>query len=334
MSLPAGSRVAVEKPFGENLESARALNALLAKALRRRWRVRAFRVDHFLGLAAVQNLFGMRLANQVLEPVWNSAHIEQIDIVWEETLGLEGRAAYYDQAGQLRDMIQNHLLQVLCLLTMELPDSLRDPELRQHEGCPPAVGAAARSGADPTRALHGGVGATDGTYRRTSMSPVSTLHVRSRPSPRSPSRSTTRDRAGTRFVVRTGKALMRSRMEVVARFRGHLERSIGWRHNGGYPERAAHRIGRGRRDQAATEQRCSRPAVPADSTHPHREATAVGAPPYSRVLLDVLAGGSVLSVRGDEAEEAWRIVTPLLQAWAENRVPLLEYEAGFAGPNF
>lgn len=130
VSLPAGSRVAVEKPFGENLESARALNALLAKACGVAGESGAFRVDHFLGLAAVQNLFGMRLANQVLEPVWNSAHIEQIDIVWEETLGLEGRAAYYDQAGQLRDMIQNHLLQVLCLLTMEPPDSLRDSELR------------------------------------------------------------------------------------------------------------------------------------------------------------------------------------------------------------
>jgi glucose-6-phosphate 1-dehydrogenase len=131
--LPPGSRIALEKPFGDNLESAIALNRLLVDVTGVAGEHEVFRVDHFLGLATVQNLLGMRLANRVLEPVWNSAHIEQVEIVWEETLGLEGRAAYYDRAGQLKDMVQNHLLQVLCLVAMEPPASLGERDLRDRK---------------------------------------------------------------------------------------------------------------------------------------------------------------------------------------------------------
>jgi hypothetical protein len=100
-------------------------------------------------LATVQNLLGLRIADRVLGPIWSSTHIEQIDVVWEETLGLEGRAAYYDHAGQLRDMIQNHLLQVLCLLAMEPPEHVREPELRDHKVALMAVVARFRPDATP-----------------------------------------------------------------------------------------------------------------------------------------------------------------------------------------
>src|SRR5262249_26043004 len=110
--LPADSQVVVEKPFGEDLDSARELNALLATLVDER---HVFRVDHFLAMTTVQNVLGTRLANRVLEPLWNSAHIDEIEIAWEESLALEGRAGYFDGVGALKDMVQNHLLQLLCL---------------------------------------------------------------------------------------------------------------------------------------------------------------------------------------------------------------------------
>src|SRR5690606_19765520 len=105
VGLHPGSRLVVEKPFGEDLDSAMRLNRLLANLLPEQ---AVFRVDHFLAMTTVQNVLGSRLANRILEPIWNSAHIEEVEIVWEETLALEGRASYYDTAGALKDMVQNH----------------------------------------------------------------------------------------------------------------------------------------------------------------------------------------------------------------------------------
>jgi glucose-6-phosphate 1-dehydrogenase len=333
--LPPGSRIVVEKPFGEDLDSAVALNALLAQACGDAGEWGAFRVDHFLGLASVQNLLGMRLANRVLEPVWNSTHIEQIDVVWEETLGLEGRAAYYDQTGQLRDMIQNHLLQVLSLLTMEPPDALREPELRDRKVAllrsvrppPPAKMAeltrrarytAGRSGDRelPSYVHEPGVDRERGTETLAEV----TFDIDNE-------RWT-----GTRFVVRTGKALSRPRMEVVARFRPVPQQTS----SGDTPTPAPNELHIGLGEDDAIKLHLNGAAADAP---PHLapltltgQPPASSLPPYGRVLLDVLTGDSVLSVRGDEAEQAWRIVDPVLQAWAEDRVPMLEYEAGSTGP--
>ena len=123
VGLPTGSRVVLEKPFGEDLDSAIRLNELLARVVGVAGEGAVFRVDHVLGMATVQNLLAVRLANRVLEPVWNSAHIEEVELLWEETLGLEGRANFYDRTGALKDVIQNHLLQVMCLVAMEPPVS-------------------------------------------------------------------------------------------------------------------------------------------------------------------------------------------------------------------
>ena len=128
--LPVGSQVVLEKPFGEDLASAIKLNRLLASVASED---EIFRVDHFLAMTTVQTLLGTRLANRVLEPIWNSAHIEEIEIVWEESLALEGRAAYYDGVGALKDMVQNHLLQILCLVAMEPPISLGERDLRDRK---------------------------------------------------------------------------------------------------------------------------------------------------------------------------------------------------------
>ena len=123
--LPPGSRVVVEKPFGEDLDGAVGLNALLARAAAAPASRPPSASTTSWAWRACRTCSGCVSPTALLEPVWNSAHIEQVDIVWEETLGLEGRAGYYDHAGQLRDMIQNHLLQVLCLTAMEPPTRWR-----------------------------------------------------------------------------------------------------------------------------------------------------------------------------------------------------------------
>jgi glucose-6-phosphate 1-dehydrogenase len=122
----------LEKPFGEDLDSAVELNRLLARVAGGAGEQAVFRVDHALALATVQNLLGVRLANRALEPLWNSTHIEQVDNLWEETLALEGRASY-DNTGALKDVIQNHLLQVLCLIAMEPPISLGERDFRDRK---------------------------------------------------------------------------------------------------------------------------------------------------------------------------------------------------------
>ncbi|MGW9001506.1 glucose-6-phosphate dehydrogenase, partial [Streptomyces koyangensis] len=128
--LPSGSQIVLEKPFGEDLAGVVELNKLLADFLPER---SVFRVDHFLAMTTVQNVLGSRLANRVLESLWNSTHIAEVEIIWDETLALEGRAGYYDGVGALRDMLQNHLVQLLCLVAMEPPISLGERDLRDRK---------------------------------------------------------------------------------------------------------------------------------------------------------------------------------------------------------
>src|SRR3712207_2485652 len=127
MDLPEGTVLAMEKPFGSDSSSAEELNRTLARVVPEE---RIFRVDHFLGTDTVLNLLGLRFANRLFEPVWNAENIERVEITYDEDLGLEGRAAYYDSAGALVDMIQSHLLQVLAVFAMEPPASIDPVDLR------------------------------------------------------------------------------------------------------------------------------------------------------------------------------------------------------------
>ena len=316
--LTPGSRIVLEKPFGEDLESAIALNRLLAKTLGPAAEQAVFRVDHVLGMATVQNLLTLRMANPFLDAVWNRDHVEQVEILWDETLALEGRARYYDRAGALKDVLQNHLLQLLALIAMEPPsgaeaDDLHDRKLDALRSVRPltpsdvpeqtrrARYAAGRlaSGVDvPAYAEEDGVEPA----RETETFAEIALEL---DSPRW---------AGTRFVLRAGKALSRRRKMAIVRFRETSELQIGI---DGPEDFGMHLQG----------------GAPESPTPLMMSATPPGLdfPAYGRVLLDVLNGGSTLSVRGDEAEEAWRIVTPVIDAWAEDIVPLAEYPAGSAG---
>ena len=299
--LAAGSRVALEKPFGTDLASAAALNALLAEVFGAAAEEIVFRVDHLLGMATAQNLLAMRLANPVLEAVWRGAHVEQVEILWEETLALEGRAGYYDGAGALKDVVQNHMLQALCLVAMELPGEasgeLHDRKvevLRAVRAPEPTHTRRARYGAGRDIPAYADEDGVDPQRCTETFAEIALTLDNER-------------WEDTRFVLRAGKALKQRRKMAILRFRGGGELRIGL-------------------------------DGPDDVELALRGLTLAGdppasdLPPYGRVLRDVLTGGDALSVRGDEAEEAWRVVTPVLEAWAAGEVPLEEYPAGSTGP--
>ncbi|WP_263975138.1 glucose-6-phosphate dehydrogenase [Actinocatenispora comari] len=327
--LPPGSRIVLEKPFGENLADAQRLNRLLADLVPED---AVFRVDHFLAMSTVENILGVRLANRVLEPLWNSTHIAAVDIVWDERLTLEGRAGYYDGAGALKDMVQNHLLQLLCLVAMEPPVSLGERDLRDRKldvlrTIRPFTAADVARRTRRGRYLAGRIGdrdvpayaAEDGVDpdRRTETFAQLELELDSW------------RWSGTTFRLRTGKALGSDRMEVAVRFRPVPHLPFG--HDGEVRPNVL-RFGLAPEDMTLD---LTGTGSTARTFAPVRLAARMpppDLPPYGRVLLDALTGDPALSIRGDEAEESWRVVEPVLAGWSADTIPLYEYPAGSDGP--
>ena len=329
VGLPDGSRVVVEKPFGENLAGAQELNRLLHRTFPEH---AVFRTDHFLHKQTVLNVLGLRFANRAFEYLWNREHVERVEIVWDETLTLEGRASYYDRAGALKDMIQNHLLQLLCLVGMEAPLRLHERDLRDRK-------------VDVLRAIRWL--SPEEAERHTVRARYTGGRIDGRRVPAyveekgiDPNRGTETFAqvtlwidnwrwAGVPFVLRSGKALARARQEIAVRFRPvpHLAFEPCC------PPANVLRL-RLDPDQLTFGVNLNGPGKPFDLEHVE---LAAGFPPqelpaYARLLLDVLEGDYTLSIRADEAEESWRIVEPILEAWKTGRVPLQEYPAGSDGP--
>jgi glucose-6-phosphate 1-dehydrogenase len=319
--LPDGSRIVLEKPFGTDLDSAVSLNRLLADVAGEAGEKAVFRVDHVLGMANAQNLLAIR-RNRVLDAVWSGAHLEQVEILWEETLALEGRAGYFDGAGALKDVLQNHMLQVLCLVAMEAPANGDEEELRDHK-----VKVLRSARAVSSRRARFGAGRLSGP----SGAGETSVPDYAEEDGVDPARETETfcevtlaldtDRwRDTAFVLRAGKALRRRQKGVVLRFRagdGGVPNELWIGVDG--PNDIVLRLS-GNSFGKMQELQLSGEPPPA------------ALPPNARVLLDVLTGGCSLSVRGDEAEWAWRVVTPVLEDWRAGRVPLKEYPAGSDGP--
>lgn len=330
LTLPDGTLLAMEKPFGDDEQSARELNEKLTALVPEQ---QVFRVDHFLGRSTLLNLLGVRMANRIWEPVWSAEHIESVFIRFDESLALEGRARYYDKAGAMVDMIQSHLLQVLALLAMDPPSSLDERDLRDAKAAvlrathvrgddPASSSRRARYGAGrigdrdlPAYAAEDGVDAARGTETLAEV----TFEV-------------SNDRwEGVPFVLRSGKALTAKRSEVVVTFRRvrHIPRGLaGEPVDGGRltfslgPDAMVLRLHvTGGDDPFALRDE----DLTADLGEGQRRS-------YEEVLDELLDGEVALSVRADEAEECWRIIQPVREAWAENAVPLEEYAAGSAGP--
>jgi glucose-6-phosphate 1-dehydrogenase len=326
--LPPGLTLALEKPFGTDLASAKALNRLLETMLPEQ---QLFRVDHFLGKSTVLNLLGLRFANRLFEPLFSAPNVERVEIVVDETLGLEGRAGYYDNAGALIDMIQSHLLLVLALTTMEPPASLDEGDLR---GAMAQVLRATRTqrknGTSSRRARYaeGQVGrrrmpayvdepGVDPKRHTETLAEVTLLIDNWRWS-------------GVPFVLRSGKGLGRARQDIHIVFKDVPHLPIGFE---GAPGPSGLRISikpatldldlvlNGEGDPFTLER------VPLQTQLRDGDLSA-----YGEVIGGLLEGDPSLSVRGDVAEECWRIVTPVIEAWRKDAVPLLSYPAGSEGP--
>jgi len=326
--LARGSTIAIEKPFGDDLASARRLNELLHTRLPE---TTVFRVDHFLSDELVQRVFALRFANRVLEPLWSREHIERVDIVWDETLALEGRAAYYDGAGALRDMIQSHLLATMCFVAMEEPSraderSVRDARAAVLRAVPTATPEEIRTRSLRARYAAGQIGdravpayvdeAGVDPDRATETHAELTVHI------------DTWRWAGVPFRLRSGKALARNHAEIAIRFRRPPVH--GPRVDVAPPNTL--RIG-----LAEPYVRLTMNVNAADRTLAATDLEMTSAPPgrpaYANLLLDMADCNATLAIRSDETEEQWRIVEPVLAAWAAGDVPMLEYAAGSDGPS-
>ena len=329
VELPEGTRLALEKPFGTDRRSAAALNGRIATLVPEN---QVHRIDHFLGNSTVQNLFGLRFANRIFEPVWNAEHIARVDIVFDETLGLENRAGYYDHAGALIDMLQSHLLQVLAVTAMEPPATMHADDLRDAKGI---VLRATRVRDDDAEAnSHRGRYTKGKIEGRTLPSYVDEEGV-------DPALGTetlaqvefavdTWRWAGVPFTLRSGKAIGVSRHEIVITFRDAQRVPTGLR-GPVRPSRLRITLGP---DRMTLELNTNGPG---DPRHLDRSVLQADFGPggllaYGEVLGQLLDGDPSLSVRGDTAEECWRIVAPVLKAWRDGDVPLDDYPAGSEGP--
>jgi glucose-6-phosphate 1-dehydrogenase len=337
----AWARVIVEKPFGRDLESARALNREIASILDER---DIYRIDHFLGKEAVQNLFAFRFANGLFEPVWNRNFVDHVEITAAETLGMEGtRGSYYDTAGALRDMVQNHLMQMLALVTLEppsewTPDAVRDEKVKVLRAVRPI-----RPEDVPHAAVRGqyGAGAIEGEsvpgYREEKKvapdSNVETyaaleLHI---------------DNwrwAGVPFYLRTGKRLSKRLTQIVVEFkaaphspfseRGHVVPVT--------PNRLIVQVGpeeglilqvQGKQPGHGMRLR----PVELDYLYSQDKGKVESPTAYENLLLDAMRGKTTLFSRADEVEVAWEIVQPILDSWgAEPATEFPNYAAGSTGP--
>jgi glucose-6-phosphate 1-dehydrogenase len=313
--LTTGARVIVEKPFGHDLASARELNADLRRHLAED---QILRIDHFLGKEPVLDLQYIRFANDMLEPVWNRNHVSCVQITMAEDFGVEARGSFYDPVGALRDVVQNHLLQVLSLVAMEPPvgptaDDLRDKKVEVFRSMPDA---------NPVHYFRGqyqgyldvpevAKGSTTETYAALRLE-VDNWRW-----------------AGVPFFIRAGKALPTRVTEVRLVFRRPPRiRFIGGA-NHGEPNQIVLRI------DPASGLRIALTSQGADRgwRHVHLDmlfAEEIGQPlePYERLLRDAIAGDSHLFSREDTVEETWRVVQPLL----DNPPPVHEYAQGSWGP--
>jgi glucose-6-phosphate 1-dehydrogenase len=331
-------RLVMEKPFGRDLTSARDLNRFLDSMF---VEAQIYRIDHYLGKETVQNILAFRFANSLFEPVWNRRYIDHVQITVAETVGVEDRGEYYDQAGALRDMVQNHLLQILCLVAMEPPISFDADEIRNKK-------------VDVLRAIRPFHPeevhrvAVRGQYRK------GTVLGREVPGYRqeqevSPG-STTETYAGftfhidnwrwqgVPFYLRTGKRLAAKVSEVAVIFRSPPHQFFpsaaveSWQ-----PNRIVIRIqpeeGIGTRIQV--KQPGTRLLLgAADMQFLYKEAFKAPTPEaYETLLLDVIRGDATLFMRADQVESAWKVVMPILEAW-ESVPPadFPDYAAGSWGP--
>ena len=327
------ARIVLEKPIGHSLESARAINAAIGAVFDE---ARVFRIDHYLGKETVQNLMALRFANALFEPIWRAGHIDHVQITVAETLGVENRGGYYDHAGAMRDMLQNHLLQLLCLVAMEAPvrfdaKHIRGEKVKVLEALKPITGndvldktvrgqyGAGRIGGHDVPAYYFEPNIDNDSDTETFVAVQAEV-----------------DNwrwAGVPFYLRTGKRMARKRSEIIITFKqvphllfkkGEVNRLV----ISLQPEECislqlmAKAPGKGMQLEP----------VELDLNLAHAFSSTRRWEAYERLLLDVIEGDSTLFMRRDEVEAAWRWVDPILEGWQGHYRKPRPYPAGEDGP--
>ena len=329
-------RLIVEKPFGHDLETARALNAELAAIFHED---QIYRIDHYLGKETVQNLLVFRFANSIFEPVWNQHFIDHVQITNAESLGVEGRGAYYEEAGVVRDMIQNHVFQVLALIAMEPPASLEANPVRDEKvKALQAVRPIARERLDDLAAR--------GQYGAGYVLGKRVVGYREEPNVNPDSSTETFAAlklyldnwrwAGVPFYVRSGKRLAKQVTEIAIQFKDVPHRLFTASDAPLEPNVFVIRI---QPNEGITLRFGAK--LPGQAMRirwvnmDFRYGSSFGVEPpeaYERLLLDCMLGDSTLYARRDMSERGWEIVTPILEAWSEKARDFPNYAAGSAGP--
>ncbi|MER2534861.1 MAG: glucose-6-phosphate dehydrogenase [Rhizobiaceae bacterium] len=331
------SRIVVEKPIGRDLASARALNDAVGEVFGEH---QIFRIDHYLGKETVQNLMALRFGNALYEPLWNSAHIDHVQITVAETVGLEDRVTYYDKAGALRDMVQNHMLQLLCLVAMEAPSSIeanavRDEKLKVlrslkringQEAPKSTVRGQYRAGASaggPVKGYLEELGKPDSTTETFVAIKAEIANWRW---------------AGVPFYLRTGKRLAARVSEIVIEFKPVPHNIFGEAAGNMSPNQLVIRLQPDEgvkqfimiKDPGPGGMRLRQ--IPLDMSFADSfQGRAPDA--YERLIMDVIRGNQTLFMRRDEVEAAWSWIDPILNAWADTRMEAQGYTAGTWGPS-
>lgn len=332
----AWTRLVVEKPFGRDLASARSLDQAVGQVFRERY---IYRIDHYLGKETVQNIMVFRFANGIFEPIWDRRYVDNVQVSVAETVGVESRGAYYEESGALRDMLQNHLMQVLALVAMEpvasfVGDAVRDEKAKVFHAIRPIEDI----GRDTVR----------GQYASGAILGAMVPGYRQEPGVAPDSRTETYAAmrlqidnwrwSGVPFYLRVGKRLPKRATEVAITFKTaplQLFRQMG--SDNPAPNLLVLRI---QPDEGISLRIGAKVPGTRSDVRPvsmdFRYGSSFGVQPpeaYERLLLDAMLGDSTLFTRWDGVEASWELLTPVLDAWAEGASPLLQYEAGSWGPD-
>ncbi len=330
-------RLVVEKPVGRDLKSACELNRIIAEHFTEE---QVFRIDHYLGKETVQNLMVLRFANALYEPIWNSAHIDHVQITVAESVGLEGRAGYYDKSGALRDMVQNHIVQLMCLVALEPPsaldaDALRDEKLKVLRALRPIDASNVES-----RTVRGQykAGASDGGAVKSYLDDLGNGESNTETFVAIKAEINNWRWAGVPFYLRTGKRLSERMSEIVVTFRP-IPHSIFAGAAGNIVQNQL--VMRLQPNEGVKQWLMIKDPGPGGMRLRHvpldmsfAESFRVRNPDaYERLLMDVIRGNQTLFMRRDEVEAAWNWVDPILEAWEEKGMKPQGYTAGTWGPS-